>query len=192
MSVSGELDRSWTELVAATLAAVEAFAAVEDVLQLFAAAVFALHQDTIRAYAIDMSKAASAGQTAAIDAAQPTPLGNFAKRIDLVMTALRAVESANAALLSHPPPGAVTDEQLIVLSMARLRTTAAQLWRLTLQARAVGEGGPGLLLGVTGMWTRLQTVPREALPARAAAFTGTFYRDVRSDPMDYAAWPLSP
>ena len=76
--------------------------------------------------------------------------------------------------------------------MARMRATAARLWLLTLQARAVGEGGAGLRLGVAGLWTRLQTVPRDVLPARAAAFTGTFYADIRSEPMDVAAWPFSP
>ena len=76
--------------------------------------------------------------------------------------------------------------------MARMRASAARLWLLTMQARAVGEGGASLRLGVSGLWTRLQTVPRDALPGRAMSFTGTFYGNVRSEPMDFTAWPLSP
>jgi len=197
MVVSGrpasEPDRSWNERAAATLAAVEEFSAAEELLLLFAGAVFALHQDTMRAYAIDMGKAGDWSQAAAIDAAQPTPLGGFAARVNLLMDALRAIESANAGLLGGPPPaGLGADQQTIFLLMARMRATAARLWLLTMQARAVGEGGAGLRLGVSGIWTRLHTVPREALPARAAGFTGTFYRDIRSEPMDCSAWPLSP
>lgn len=68
-------DLSWNDMAAETVAAVEAFAAVEPVFLLFAGAVFALHQDTLRALAVDMAKADDADQAAAIDAAQPTPLG---------------------------------------------------------------------------------------------------------------------
>ena len=75
---------------------------------------------------------------------------------------------------------------------ARMRATAARLWLLTVQARAGGEGGASLRLTVAGLWTRLQTVPREALPGRAPAFTGMFYDGIRCEPMDYPAWPLSP
>jgi len=49
-----------------------------------------------------------------------------------------------------------------------------------------------LRLGVSGLWTRLQTMPRAALPERAGAFTGSFYGNIRSEPMNFAAWPLTP
>ena len=188
-----DLDRSWNDMAAATAAAIEAFAEVDEILLLFAGAVFALHQDTLRAFAVDMGRADDAAQAAAIDAAQPTPLGDFAARVKLTMEALRRIERANGELLAKPPPaGLGADTFEINLLMARMRASAAQLWRLTMQARAVGGGGAGLRLGVSGMWTRLQTVPRDALAERAMAFTGTFYNGIRSAPMDFAAWPLSP
>lgn len=187
-----DLERPWNDMAAATAAAVEAFAAVEEVFLLFAAAVFALHQDTLRAYAIDMAKAGDPGQAAAIDAAQPTPLGGFSARIDLAMEALMAIERANGEILANPPDDDGSDIYRLEMLMARMRATAARLWLLTLQARAVGEGGAGLRLGVAGLWTRLQTVPREALPGRAPAFTGMYYDGIRTEPMDYPAWPLSP
>lgn len=52
-----EYDRSCTDMAAETAAAVEAFAAADDVFMLFAGAVFALQQDTLRAYAIDIARA---------------------------------------------------------------------------------------------------------------------------------------
>lgn len=187
-----DLDRSWNDVAAATASAVESFAAVEDIFLLFAAAVFALHQDTLHAYAIDMAKADDPRQAAAIDAAQPTPLGGYSQRVDLAMDALIAIERANGEILAHPPADDGSDVYRLEMLMARMRATAARLWLLTMQARAIGEGGAGLRLGVAGLWTRLQTVPRDALSPRAPAFTGMFYDGIRSEPMDYPAWPLTP
>ena len=188
------LDRSWTDIAVATASAIEAFAAVDDVFMLFAGAVFALQQDTLRAYAIDIARAEDGAQVAAIDAAQPTPLGDFATRVGLMLDAMRSIESANLGMLDQqsPPPGLGADQHQIGLLMARMRATAARLWLLTIQARAGDGGGAGLRVGVAGMWARLQTVPRAALPERAVCFTGTFYGNMRSEQMDYAAWPLSP
>jgi hypothetical protein len=189
-----EYDRSWTDMAAETAAAVEAFAAADDVFMLFAGAVFALQQDTLRAYAIDIARADDGAQVAAIDAAQPTPLGDFATRVGLMIDAMRSIESANLGVLDqqHPPAGLGADRHQIGLLMARMRATAARLWLLTIQVRAGDGGGAGLRVGVAGMWARLQTVPRAALRERAISFTGTFYRNIRSVPMDYAAWPLTP
>ena len=189
-----DLDRPWTEMAAATLAAVDDFAAADEVFMLFAGAVFALHQDTLRAFAIDIGKAGDGAQAAAIDAAQPTPLGDFTTRIGLMMDAMRAIEIANRGVLDQPqrPTGIGADQHKIHLLMARMRGTASRLWLLTIQARAGDGGGAGLRLGVSGIWTRLQTVPRAAVAERAVSFTGTFYGNIRSEPMDFAAWPLSP
>jgi hypothetical protein len=187
-----DLDRAWNVMAAATTAAVSDFATVEEVFLLFAAAVFALHQDTLRAYGIDMAKADDPGQAAAIDAAQPTPLGGFSARVGLAMDALLTIERANGELAANPPAGDNSDLVRLELLMTRMRASAARLWLLTMQARAVGEGGAGLRLGVAGMWARLQTVPRATLPERAPAFTGMFYEDIRSEPMEFSAWPLSP
>jgi hypothetical protein len=191
-----DLDRSWNDVAAATSAAVESFAAVEEVFLLFAAAVFALHQDTLHAFAIDIARADDPRQAAAIDAAQPTPLGGYAQRIGLAMDALAAIELANADILANPPDDDGSDIFRLEMLMARMRATAARLWMLTVQARAVdhglSQGGAGLRLGVAGLWTRLQTVPRDTLEGRAPAFTGMFYDGVRSEPLDYPAWPLSP
>ena len=191
-----DLERPWNDMAAATASAVEAFAGIEEVFLLFAAAVFALHQDTLHAYAIDMAKADHPGQAAAIDGAQPTPLGGFDARIGLAMDALIAIEHANGEILANPPADDGSDRYRIEMLLTRMRATAARLWMLTVQARAVdhglSQGGAGLRLGVAGLWTRLQTVPGEALPGRAPAFTGMFYDGVRAEPMDYPAWPLSP
>jgi hypothetical protein len=187
-----DLDRSWNDVAAATASAVEAFASIEEIFLLFAAAVFALHQDTLHAYAIDMAKAADPHQAAAIDAAQPTPLGGYTERVDLAMEALLAIEKANGEILAHPPDDDGSDVYRLEMLMARMRATSARLWLLTMQARAVGEGGAGLRLGVAGLWTRLQTVPGDTLPGRAPAFTGMYYDGIRSEPLDYPAWPLTP
>jgi len=125
---------------------------------------------------------------------KPTPLDDFAARVGLMMGAMINIELANRSVLDqqNPPAGIDTDWHQLHLLMARMRATAARLWLLTIQARAGDAGGAGLRVGVAGMWTRLQTVPRAALPERAMSFTGTFYGGIRSEPMDFAAWPLSP
>lgn len=187
-----DLDRTWNDVAAATASAVESFALIEEVFLLFAAAVFALHQDTLHAYAIDMAKADDPRQAVAIDAAQPTPLGGYNARVDLAMEALLAIEKANGEILANPPDDDGSDAYRLEMLMARMRATAARLWLLTMQARAVGEGGAGLRLGVAGLWTRLQTVPGDTLPGRAPAFTGMFYDGIRSEPLDYPAWPMRP
>jgi hypothetical protein len=188
------LDRTWNDMAAQTASAIESFAAADEVFMLFAGAVFALQQDTMRAYAIDIAKADDGAQVAVINAAQPTPLGDFATRVDLMLDAMRNIETANLGVLDQqrPPVGVDADRHRIHLLLARLRATAARLWLLTIQARAGDGGGAGLRVGVAGMWTRLQTVPRAALFERAISFTGTFYGGIRSEPMDFAAWPLDP
>jgi hypothetical protein len=176
-----------------TAAAISSFAAVEEVFSLFAGAVFALHQDSLRAYALDISRADDAAQARAIDGAQPTPLGGFGRRVGLAMEALRKIERANFGVLAQPAPaGLAADACRAHLTMARMRATAARLWLLTMQARAGERGGAGLRLGVAGMWTLLQTVPREAIAERALIFTGMYYAGIRSVDIDAAAWPMSP
>jgi hypothetical protein len=165
------LDRSWNDMAVETASAIEAFAVVDDVFIMFAGAVFALQQDTLRAYAIDIGRADDGAQVAAIDAAQPTPLGDFATRVGLMLDAMRSIESANLGVLDQqrPPPGLDADQHQIGLLMARMRATAARLWLLTIQARAGDGGGAGLRVGVAGMWTRLQTVPRRCPSAPSAS-----------------------
>lgn len=188
-----ERDRAWTDSAAETTAAIESFAAAEEPFALFAGAVFALHQDTLRAIAVDMAKADDAAQVAAIDAAQPTPLGGFSARVTRTMEALRHIEGVNFDLLTQATPSGMSAEAAHIHRLfARMRMFAARLWLLTLQARAGVDGGAGLRVGVSGLWTRLQTVPRAALSERAAHFTGSYYAGIRSAPMDVAAWPLSP
>jgi hypothetical protein len=193
MQSRGRQELGWHDMAAETAAAISSFAAGEEVFALFAGAVLALHQDTLHAYAIDMSKADDAGQAAAIDAAQPTPLGGFDRRVGLAMDALRKIERANLGVLEQPAPeGLAPDAHRVHLTMARMRATAARLWLLTMEARAGDGGGAGLRLGVAGMWTRLQTVPREAVAERAGIFAGSFYADIRSAEIDVAVWPMSP
>jgi hypothetical protein len=182
---------SWTEMAAETVRAVESFAANETVLALFAGAVLALHQDTLRASAIDMARADDSGQVAALDAARSSPLGDYASRLRVTLDALRQIESANRGFLAQAVP-AEGDNQRVAVALARLRLCAARLWLLTLQARAGDQGGAGLRIGVAGLWTRLQTMPREAIGEGANTFAGTFYNGVRSSPIDLAVWPLNP
>ena len=183
---------NWIEMAAETTSAVEKLTANDEVFALLAGAVFALHQDTLRACAVDMAHADDT-QAAAIDAAQPTPLGDFDARVGITMDALRAIERANRGVLSQAPlPGADVTTAHVHRSLAHLRLTAARLWLLTLQARAGEEGGAGLRVGVAGLWARLQTVSRERLEEGARVFVGSYYTKVRSDPLDLTAWPLSP
>jgi len=190
--MSGQ-DLTWIEMAAETTAAVENLTANDEVFALLAGAVYALHQDTLRACAVDMARADDTAQAAAIDAAQPTPLGDFDMRVGVTMSALQAIERANRGVLNQAAlPGADATTAHIHRSLAHLRLTAARLWLLTLQARAGEEGGAGLRVGVAGLWTSLQTVSRERLAEGVRVFVGTYYTNVRSEPVDLGAWPLNP
>jgi hypothetical protein len=186
-------DLTWIDMAAETTAAVEKLTANDEIFALLAGAVYALHQDTLRACAVDMARADDTAQAAAIDAAQPTPLGGFAARIAVTMQALMSIERANRGILEQAPaPGADAETAHIHCSIAHLRLVAARLWLLTMQARVGEGGGAGLRVGVAGLWSRLRTVPRERLAEGTRVFAGTYYTRVRSDPQDLTAWPLSP
>ena len=177
-----------------TMSTIKAFFESNEIFTMFAGAVFALHQDTLRVYAIDMRRTDDILLGAAMDKMRPSTLGDFPTRIGLTMEAMNGVDNMNLDMLDklEAPPHFDKKEYELHLLMARMRSTAARLWLMTIYSKVKGGGGSSMKLGVFNMWTMLQMVPRNALHDDAKMFTGTFYNNVRSEPMDLTMWPQSP
>lgn len=145
-------DRAWIDMEMSTMLTMKAFFQSREIFVMFAGAVFALHQDTLRAYSIDMRKTDYVLMGAAMDKMQPRMLGDFPTRVGLTMQAMHNIDNLNLDMLDNPNRPANVDEKeyQIHLLMARTRSTAARLWLLTIYSR-VKENGAGLKLGVMNM-----------------------------------------
>jgi hypothetical protein len=156
-----------------------------------AGAVFALHQDTLRAFAIDMRNI-DVSLGVAIDKMRPSTLGNFPKRVRLTVDALHQIDDFNlrAKYNQEPPPGTDVKEYEVQLLLAAMRLNAARVWLLTIYSkiRKVGGSNPGVMK----IWSMLQTVSPGDLHDEAKLFTGTFYNNVCSEPLDLTMWPHNP
>lgn len=185
-----DVDRSWRDTEMSTMSTMKAYFENNEIFSTFAGAVFALHQDTLRAYNIDMRKTDDVLLGAALDKMRPSPLGDFPKRVSLTMEGMARIDNQNLDFLDNPQrPANVSDEEFrLHLLMAQMRSTAARVWLLTMYSKVKGEELAGMRLGVTNMWMMLQMVPRSAVQQSAEIFTGTFYNNIRSEPMDLTMW----
>lgn len=186
-----DVDRSWIDMEWSTMSMMKSFFESNEIFTMFAGAAFALHQDTLRAYAIDMRKTDDVLLGAAMDKMRPSTLGDLPARVGLTMQAMHGVDNMNLDMIDKPEPPAGVDqkESQFHLLMARMRSTAARVWLLTIYSKVKDGGRSGMKLGVFNMWTMLQMVPREARHDDAKMFTGMFYNNVRSEPMDFTMWP---
>jgi len=184
-------ERSWTDIEFDTMARMKDFFEDQAIFTMFAGAVFALHQDTLRAYAIDMRKTDDALLGAAMDKMQPSTFGDFPKRVGMTMDAMNTINNMNLDMLEKGRPANVDQKEYTLHAlMAGMRSVAARVWLLTIYSKVKdGGGGSGIKIGVMNMWMMLQMVPPEELHEDAKMFTGTFYNNIRSEPMNLKHWP---
>jgi hypothetical protein len=150
-------------------------------LLMLAGAVFALHQDMLKARGVDLRI-----------------LGVFSEGLRPTLTALYDIDDNNLDLLqeSHSAECAQTYQTHMVA--ARLRSAAARIWLLTLHARLGEDVGiaPDLVtilnLGVGNLWMMLCVVRAEDLQETATFFTGSYFEGVRSRPIKLKDWPYRP
>ncbi len=172
-----------------TLRTVEMYFAERPIFAVLAGAVFALHQHTLRAYAVDLRNL-DVNLGATIDKIRPSTLGNFPKRVRLTVDALHQIDDFNLDQRDKynqvPPSGTDAKEYQFQELLAAMRFTAARIWLLTIYSKIKkGEGSNASLLKI---WSRLQTLPAADLHEEAKFFTGTFYNNVRSEPLDLTMW----
>jgi hypothetical protein len=172
-------DRFWLNTMEDTISMVRIISHDRTLLLMLAGAVFALHQDMLKARGVDMRK-------------------GFSERVRPTVNALYDIDDNNLDLLqgSHSAEGAQTYQTHMVA--ARLRSAAARIWLLTLHAR-VGEGlgiAANLVtilnLGVGNLWMMLGVVRAEDLRETATFFTGSYFEGVRSRPIKLKDWPYRP
>jgi len=117
-----------------------------NLLEMFAGAVFALHQDTLLKYTIDMWLTDDRQLNDAWDRLRPSQLGEFPERLGLLIEALFAIENANHVNGTAPPPDvSVTPEFAATLLIATMRSRAARVWLMTiLRISATARIKPGV------------------------------------------------
>jgi hypothetical protein len=154
-------------------------------------AVFALHQDMLKARGVDMRK------TDVLSSVALHRFGTFHERVRSTMNALYDIDDTNLDLLQQERPAQTEQTYQVHAASARMRSTAARVWLLTTYARVVECLGtkPSLAtllnLGVSNMWMMLGAVNADDLRENANFFTGTYF-DVRSRPMNFDHWPHRP
>ena len=184
---TNEIVRPWLTMERSTVSLIRDFAKMGG-LQMFAGAVFALQQDTLQAYGIDMRKTDDAFSAAALDRALPHKLGEFPERYELTLRAMQDIDNLNLDYIAGEKPIGLTEEQhRINLLGARIRSEASRIWLLTMMSKI--DQYSTLRLGAVTIWTALQTVLPDELFEDAKSFTGTYFNGIRSNPLNLNHWP---
>ena len=180
-------DRAVLDIALQTVSTLKGLFSSRGTFVIIAGAVFALHQDTLRAYGIDMNRT-EVSWGLVMDYVQPHVLGDFPTRCDLVMNAMLGIDKMNLKLIteSRPTPVDERDPRQNPL-MGRARSIASHAWLITMISKTRDD--PVLKLCVINMWAMLRTVPRKELSESAGFFTGTYFEGVRSEPMNFKHWP---
>ena len=173
-----DADRFWLDTMDETISIVRTMFFDRALLLMLAGAVFALHQDMLKAREIDMRK-----------------VEMFRERVRSTIKALYDIDDANLDLLEQELPCQTYHEHALP---ARMRSTAARIWLLTTYAAVAESFGTKptsatiLNLGIGNLWMMLGAVNRHELRENANFFTGTYFSDVRSKSMNLKHWPHRP
>lgn len=182
--IISENDRYWMDEHLRTVSVVKMyFSEAREVFVYFCGAVFALHQDTLRAYAVDMSRTEDLVRGVDLQKLWPNNLGYFSRRVQLTKEAMCHITDPASAV----PSDLDQADQNTSIMVACMRVTAARVWLLTMEAKTNALFIPSSMT----IWTMLQMVsPVDLLPG-AREFSGLFYNNVRSDTMDTSDWEMA-
>jgi hypothetical protein len=186
--VSEEYDM-WVKMKNSTMDVMKGFFKDNDIFAMFTGAVFALHQDTLLKYSIDMLKTDDYALHAALDQVRPSQHGDFITRLRLVRNALLATDNANLDIVQKPDPRLSEFDQQARIFAAAMRSQAARIWLMTINSKVENTEAYSIRLGVMTMWMMLQVVPGETAAKHALNFTGDYYKDIRNENMNPSAWP---
>jgi hypothetical protein len=183
--------RVWIDMECSTMALMKDFMAAGDLLQMFAGAVFALQQDTLLMYSVDMWKTDDTLMNAVMDRMRPSRHGDFPERLVLVLKALYAIDNANLDVTENrvPPPGVSQQEHTAKIIIASMRSQAARVWLMTINSKIENSDAAQIKLGVMTMWLMLQAVPGAIAAKEALNFSGDYYNNVRTERFHPGTWP---
>lgn len=158
-----------------------------DLFYAFAGSVFALHQDTLKKYEIDMHRIMEVYTWEALDEVHPHPLGRFKDRVDVAFKSLLQIDDLNLEFIEKGRPQNIDEPYKAHAMMARMRSTAARVWILTIQSKLTQSAI--LQTGVFSMWLMLLAVPRERVCDSAKIFVGSYFTDVCTECVNADHWP---
>jgi len=190
-------DRFWLDTMEDTISIVRMTFSDRALFLMLSGAVFALHQDMLKARGVDM-RTTDVPSGVALDTMVPHKPGTFPERVRSTMNALYDIDDTSLDLLQQQRPAQTEQTYQSHAVSARMRSTAARVWLLTTYATVVEALGtkPSLAtilnLGVSNMWMMLGAVGADDLRENANFFTGTYFTGVRSKPMNPKHWPYRP
>lgn len=185
-----ESDRVWMNLELSTMSAMKSLYSDRCNFATLAGAVFALHQDHLLAYKVDLRKTNDVVAGIALDRTNPSSKGDFATRVGLSFDALIGIDDVNVEAAKEGRIAGLDDnDHRLVVLLAQMRSIAARIWLLTMGSKV--KGGERHRLGVLTMWMMLQVVRPEELVDFAKVFSGTYYKNVRCESMNPNHWPQS-
>jgi hypothetical protein len=176
---SSDIDRFWLDTMEDTISIVRAMFTDRALFLMLSGAVFALHQDMLKAHGIDMRK-----------------VGTTREQVRSTLNKLYDIDDMNLDLLQEQVQTGQTYQAHSI--SARMRSTAARVWLLTNYASVAESFGTKpssatiLNLGIGNLWMMLATVGADELRENANFFTGTYFSGVRSKPMLLKHWPHRP
>jgi hypothetical protein len=186
-----DVARTWIDIQLRTTHTVKTMFEDRAIFCLFAGAVFALHQDVLQAYGIDMRRTDDRFAALVADKTNRHPLGSFGNRVSLVIDALENIIRLNRKLLDEGKPANIDEKEYDTHALlALMRETAAFVWTLSIVSKLPDRRG--MQLSVVNVWLLLGMVAStEVLPA-ARGFTGTYFANICSETMDGRMWPYDP
>ena len=176
---SADVDRIWLDTMEETISIVRTMFADHALFLMLSGAVFALHQDMLKARRIDMRK-----------------VRMIREQAHSTIKALYDIDDANLDLLQQRIQIRQTYRAHSI--SARMRSIAARIWLLTNYATVAESFGTRpsvatiLNFGIGNLWMMLGTVGAGELRENANFFTGTYFSDVRSKSMNLKHWPHRP
>jgi hypothetical protein len=141
--------RMWIEMECSTMELMKNFMADGDLLGMFAGAVFALQQDTLLMYSVDMWKTDDVLLNVAMDRMRPSRHGDFPERLALVHKALYAVDNVNLDIRDRTaPPDTSQQQHNAKIIIATMRSQAARVWLMTINSKIKNSKAAQIKLGV--------------------------------------------
>ena len=185
-------DRMWMDMYSTTMSDMQGYiGSSTELFTLLASAVFALHQDIMKKFAIDLRRTDDMVLAAALDKMQPHPLGSWPERAMMAMKSLHQIDTLNLQTLAKEAETLSKEDKtkMFLTLMLKMRSLAARIWLMTMYERIDPKF---LKLGVITIWSMLSVVEFKALEEDAKLFSGSFFEGVKCENFNSAHWPHMP
>jgi hypothetical protein len=181
-------DRPWLDLQYKTFLIVEDIFKDTDRFHVLCGAIFALHQDAVEALGLDLRATEDRDLCCSLNPFHPDLLTDFDDRVEMAMQSMREIETLNNRLVASSRPAHIDQREFMThVIYAGLRLMAARVWMLTMNSKKTDN--PNLKKGIVTIWTMLQSSEDRKVLECAELFVGTYFNDVKTDPLDIVYWP---